>query len=62
VYIVCLLSPSPRGYEISIRKPFQHIQGAVSEINNNEWLEPNNLPDLLGETVLYDPQYFIVGG
>lgn len=56
------LTVKDKRIEISIRKPFQHIQDAVSEINENEWLEPVFLPDFMGESVLYDPQYFIVGG
>lgn len=48
--------------DIMVRTPFEYIQKAVSEINEDNWLEPNDLPVLSSQIAVFHVQNSIWGG
>lgn len=48
--------------DITIRNPFEYIQKAVSVINDGEWLEPDDLPDLPTQIGILQCENFNWGG
>lgn len=48
--------------EITIRNPFEYIQKAVRELNDNERLEPSNLPVMSSQNAFSYPQNHVLGG
>lgn len=56
------LTVKDKKIEITVRKPFEYFQEAVSEINSNARLEPNDLPDITSQSALFYSKYPIVGG
>lgn len=48
--------------DIMVRTPFEYIQKAVSEINEDNWLEPIDLPVLSSQIAVFHAQNFNWGG
>ncbi len=48
--------------DITIRNPFEYIQEAVKVINDNELLEPNDLPVISSQSAFLHPQNHVLGG
>lgn len=48
--------------DITIRNPFEYIQEAVKELNDNERLEPNDLPVISIQSAFLYPQKNVLGG
>lgn len=48
--------------DISIRNPFEYIQKAVKELNDDKRLGPNDLPVLSSQTALLESKNVLMGG
>ncbi len=55
------LTVKDKKIDILVRKPFEYIQKAVSVINDEEWLPPNDFIDVVGKNAFLQYQNSLVG-